>query len=339
MKVTLKDISRETGYSISTISRVLSNVGKISASTRDDILQAAEKLNYPVSRISGYENRKKHLNIALITDFHEGEFYASYYCGVERAARAENVRLSLLNVVNPRQQIKKFMTDLLSENYYNGAIIFIPELVRKDYEELMKVVPDNFPIVSNALIENPLLSTITFDGYSGGHQAASHFYNLGFRDVGIIKGPGRKAESRFRFNGFNDFISGRPDMNLVWEHEGNFEFESGVQSFYALMESGKKPEAVFVSNDLMATAFINTALANNVKIPDDMAVLGFDDLLMCRNNMPSISSIRTDFQQLGNTSIRTLKNRFSKDGHQHGILSLIPVTIIERDSIEVKEKV
>jgi DNA-binding LacI/PurR family transcriptional regulator len=339
MKVTLKDIAKETGYSISTISRVLSNVGKISSKAREEILQAAQKLNYPTSRIAGYEIRKKHLNVALITDFHEGEFYASYYYGVEQAAASENVRLSLLNVTDPRNNIRKFMTDLIADKYYDCAIIFISELLRKDYENLMEVIPDNFPIVSNALIENSFLSTITFDGYSGGHQAASLFYKYGYRRVGIVKGPSRKAESRFRYNGFNDYIAGKPDMELVWEFQGDFEFNSGVQSFHDMKDSGSTPEAVFICNDLMATAFVDTAIVNNVLVPDDIAVLGYDDLPMCRHNNPTISSVHTDFRQLGLATIQSLKNRFPHNGHQHGILSLIPVSITERESITKKEVV
>lgn len=336
MKVTLKDIARETGYSISTISRVLSNVGKISSKAREEILQAAQRLNYPTSRIAGYEIQKKHLNIALITDFHEGEFYASYYFGIDRAATDENVRLSLLNVVDPRKHIKKFMTDLLADKYYDCAIVFIPELMRRDYENLLEVIPDSFPVVSNALIENSIFSTITFDGYSGGHQAARLFYKYGYRKVGIVKGPARKAESRFRYNGFKDYIDAKSDMDLIWEYQGDFEFNSGVQSFHDMMQSGTKPDAVFICNDLMATAFVDTALANNMMVPDDIAVLGFDDLPMCRHNNPTISSVNTDFQQLGSATIQALKNRLAGNGQQHGILSLIPVSIIERESIAKK---
>ena len=336
MKVTLKDIARETGYSISTISRVLSNVGKISPKARSEIIQAAKRLNYPVSRIAGHDLPKKHQNIALVTDFHEGEFYASYYYGIDRAAAEENVRIALLNVAEPRKNIKKFMSDLIAEKYFDGAIIFIPELIRQDYEDLMRIIPDHFHVVSNAMIENPLLATITFDGYSGGHQAARLFNDAGYQKVGVVKGPARKAESRFRYNGFNDFVASVPEMNLIWECDGNFEFNSGVQSFYDLVESGNKPEAIFICNDLMASAFIDTAVANNVRIPDDIAILGYDDLPMCRNNNPTISSVRTDFKQLGTASIRSLKNRHPKEGQQHGVLSLIPVSIVERESISSK---
>ncbi|TVQ66440.1 MAG: LacI family transcriptional regulator, partial [Balneolaceae bacterium] len=118
--------------------------------------------------------------------------------------------------------------------------------------------------------------------------------------------------------------------------QGDFEFNSGVQSFHDMVEGGSAPDAVFICNDLMATAFVDTAMVNNVMVPDDIAVLGYDDLPMCRHNNPTISSVRTDFKQLGYATIQALKNRFAGNGQQHGILSLIPVSIVERESISRK---
>lgn len=332
MKITLKDIARETGYSISTVSRVLSNAGNNSKKARNDILQAAERLNYPVVWIKDVDHRKKKLNIALVTDFHEGEFYASFFYGFLRSALSEKVRLSLLSVSEPRIEIVPFIEELIRDSYYQGVILFIPELEWEDYINLLEVIPDEFPVVSNALIENPPLSTITFDGYSGGHQAAQHLYECGFRRVGIVKGPPRKAESNFRYNGFSDYIEGKPDMKLLWEYTGDFEYNSGVCSFEALHESDIKLEAVFVSNDLMAKAFADTAIAHHYRIPEDIAVLGYDNLPMCRQGKLPISSIHTDFEQLGAASIQTLKNRMKQDQYTHGILSFIPVSLVKRDS-------
>lgn len=336
MKVTLQDISAETGYSVSTISRVLRNVGKISPKAREEILKAAKKLNYPTSRITGYEQNNGILNIALITDFHEGEFYASYFYGFLNAARSENVRLSLLSVHDPREEIVTFLDELINEEHYNGAILFLPELERVDYQEILNILPTHFPVVSNAMIENPLLSTITFDNYSGGYQAAEHFYECGYQNVGIVRGPSKKAESWFRYNGFKDFVIKKPGMNLVWEYEGDFEFDSGAQSVHSLLKNQKKPEAVFVSNDLMATGFIDNAKFHQIPIPKDIAVLGYDDLPMCRHIKPEISTIRTDFERLGSATVRMFKDRMSQDGYQHGILSLIPVSVVTRESTSSK---
>lgn len=331
MKVTLKDIAKETGYSISTISRVLSDSGKISDKTRDDVLSAAKRLKYPFSGFRTYQNTKN-LNIAIITDFREGEFYASYFFGFLAAARSETVRLSLLSVAQPRSELHAYMTELISEQYYDGFILFLPDLERRNYEMLLDIIPEDFPVVSNAMIENPVFSTITFDAYSGGYQAASLFYERGYRTVGIVKGPPERADGRFRYNGFRDFVSNKSDMTLLWECDGNFTFDSGARAYIALQKSGLSPEAVFVCNDLMATAFCDTAKAHNMRIPEDMAVLGYDDLPMCEHSKPAISSIRTDFERLATATLRIIKNQIEHKAPQQGIMSLIPVSISQRES-------
>lgn len=332
MKVTLKDIARETGYSISTISRVLSDSGKISGKTRDEVLLAAKRLNYPFAGFRSFHSQSDHLNIAIVTDFREGEFYASFFFGFLAAARTEKVRLSLLSTADPRNELRSFLSDLISENYYDGIILFLPDMEREDYQKLIDIIPEGFPVVSNAMIENPVFSTITFDGYSGGHQAAGFFYERGYRNVGIVKGPPERADGRFRYNGFRDFVNIKKDMNLIWEVEGDYTFDSGVRACHALLQSDLKPEAVFICNDLMATAFIDNAKSNKVHIPEDIAVLGYDDLPMSRHSKPAISSIRTDFERLATTTLRIIKNQIEHKAPQQGIMSLIPVGISERDT-------
>lgn len=338
MKITLKDIARETGYSISTISRVLSDSGKISIKTRDEVLSAAKRLKYPLAGFKSIHQQAGNLNIAFVTDFREGEFYASFFYGFLTAARPEKVHLSMLSTANPRHELSSFLKDLINENYYDGIILFLPELEREDYLRLTDIIPKDFSVVSNAMIENPVFPTITFDGYSGGHQAAGFFYERGYRNVGVVKGPPRRADGLIRLNGFRDFISNKKDMNLIWEFHGDYTFDSGVRAFHELQQNDVKPEAVFICNDLMATAFIDNAKLNNVHIPEDIAVLGYDDLPMSRHSKPAISSIRTDFEQLATTTLRILRNQIEHKAPQKGgIMSLIPVSISERETTGFKK--
>lgn len=336
MKVTLKDIAESTGYSVSTVSRVLANSDKISSKAKGEILEVARKLHYPLIRIRNYDRKNDILNVALVCDFHEGQFYASYLYGYFAAAKKENINLSVLNIFDPRDTAHSFLKDLIDDGYYDGVIILLPELEKKDYTQIIESIPDDFPIVSNALIDNPSLATFTFDGYSAGYQAAEHFYTSGFKNVGIVKGPGFKSETRFRYNGFNDFISTHDDMNLLWEFEGNYQFEDGVHAFSELKKAGKKLDAVFVSNDSMAFGFINAAKADGIRIPEDLAVMGYDNLPTCEHIQPTITSVNTDFVKLGSMSIKALKNMIEhKQENNLGMLSMVPVQLEKRESTKV----
>lgn len=332
MKVTLQDIANATGYSISTVSRVLSGSSKISGTARTDIIAAAQRLKYPLNRIRASDKIQTELNVALITDFHEGEFYASYFYGFAKSAGTLNLRLSLLSLDNPRQELKEYI-GRVSDQYYDGAILFMPELTREDYETLMGDLPDQFPVISNALIESPVVPTITFDGYGGGHVAAEHFHKQGYATLGIVKGPVHKAETRFRYMGFKDYCDASPsNPDLIWEYLGDFSFQSGVDAFADWKRQPNRPRAVFLSNDLMATGFMEAARVENVHIPGELAILGYDDLPMCRHSHPEISSIRTDFTALGLTTLRTLKSRILNPEQPVGVQSLIPVNLNVRAS-------
>ncbi len=338
MKTTLKDIADETGYSISTISRVLNNSSRISKKTRNEVFSAAKKLNYKVFDQSIADTNTSLRNVALITDFHEGQFYASFFYGFLQSVKKEGPRISLLNVHNPKNEIAPFLSQIVDEGYFDGVILFIPELDNTHYESILKVVPADYPILSNALVDNPRLTTITFDGYSGGYQAAAHFEEQNINKLGIIRGPRNKAESRFRYNGFRDYIINSEQLDLLWEYEGDFNYNSGIEAFESMLESGVEPEGLFVSNDLMATGFVDAAVQHGYKIPEQLAVIGYDDLPMCVQTTPKISSVNTDFIKLGMYSIRELQNKLNDNTGPQNQLSMIPVELIPRES-SVKEKV
>ena len=331
-KVTLKDIAEDTGYSISTVSRVLNGSNKISTKTKDEILKSAERNDYRTVKVRNAHSPTQTLNIALIASgFHEGEFYVSFFDGLNRAAMQNNMRLFLTSAYYSDQNF----TDMIKEvsmSYYDGAILFIPEFRNHDYRNLANIISSNFPIVSNALIENPIFSTITFDCYSGGHLAANHFAEKNHERVGIIKGPVERAESRFRYNGFTDFIQQQKNMALTWTYEGNFTFDSGHDAFEAFADLSDKPTAIFACNDDMCNGFMEAAINHGYTFPDDIAIIGYDDLPVCRHNRPTMSSIKTNYVQLGNATMKLLREKLANPHGEFNMLSFVPVSVVERES-------
>lgn len=332
MKTTLKDIAEATGYSISTVSRVLNGSGKISTKVQNEVLLCAERLKYPISKINVSYSADSHKHVALvITGYHLGEFYSSFFQGFNLAAAHSDVQLYMMSIDKPKKEVKHILNEL-SKKYFHGVILFAPEFNREDYEDLQKKLPPLFPIISNGLIESPAFSTITFDHYSGGHMAAMHFERRNFTKVGVIKGPLFKTESRFRYNGFRDYVTQSHAMELVWEYEGNFLYDSGIKAFEDFQKSKEKPQAIFSSNDLMGKAFMDAAQYKGYSFPDDIALIGFDDLPMCEQGHPTITSIKTDFEKLGTATINELLDKMVNPAPQKGILSMVPVSLCIRES-------
>lgn len=257
MKITLKDIAEDTGYSISTVSRVLNGSDKISNKASRRICQSAQRLNYPISTVkNGSYSGNALKRICVATEFRMGEFYSSLFFGLDRAALKSQVQLSLSSLPQPFSQALKMIQRLVEDHYYEGLIIYAPKFQREHYHKLFNALPKNFPLVSNALIENPVIPTVTFDGYSGGYLAAEHLYEQGYKHCGVVKGPLEKPEARYRFNGFRDYITQTADMTIDWTYSGNFRFNSGKEAFKAFHRTENKPRALFASNDNMAHAFL-----------------------------------------------------------------------------------
>lgn len=332
MKVTLKDIAEDTGYSISTVSRVLNGSDKISTSTRREIYQSAKKLKYPVYRSLNGDTLLDTLNVSIVlTRYHIGEFYASFYHGFNVAARKHNIQLSMISLRCPFEEALKRIKDL-SHQKNDGLIIFAPEFRHPEYQKVLEVLPERYPVVSNGLIENPVLTTVTFDGYSGGFLAAEHFKKQEYHSCGIIRGAFDAVDSRFRSNGFRDYIFQAPEMELSWDYHGDFTFESGKEAFKDFQKLEHKPRAIFASNDAMCHAFMEEALMHGYDVPGDIAVVGYDDLPICERHRPSISSIFTNYQKLGEITMEKLKELLSNPNQEKRMLSLVPVTLNKRES-------
>lgn len=328
MKVTLKDIADDTGYSISTVSRVLNGL-EANPQTKNKILKSARKLNYPVQNIAADVESDKMLNVLLICGIEIGEFYASFFDGLNNAASREKVRLIVSSLKDDIPKIKDII-DKIHDEDIDGIIINLPRIQRSHYENLKKALPKNFPVVSNEILNTQVFATVGFDNYGGGYQVAKHFDEKGYQSCGIIYGPSDKNVSRLRAHGFLDYITYYSDMEMVWEYEGDFSFESGLKAFNSFDKSSIKPRAIFACNDNMNHGFIQDAMIKGYKFPDEIAAVGFDDLPLCKRHRPQISSVHTNYEELGAVSIQRLKELMANPNQPTSILSLVPTELMER---------
>ena len=331
MKVTLKDIAEDTGYSVSTVSRALRGDKKISRSSEQKIVRSAQKLNYP------YADQTRSLSgstphFALITHFDIGEFYSSFVYGFDLAASRKEVNYSLISYsqLDDDETIIDNISRLKGSGY-SGAVIFLPHFQREHYQELLDRNPD-FPMLSTAIINNPVMDTIAFDSYGGGFSIAEHFEKRGYRNVGILHGPHQRPEALARANGFTDCTKRNSNIKLTWVYDGDYSVESGKRAFQAFHTLTDKPRAIFAANDDMAIAFAHEALAHGYRIPEDIAVAGYDDLRIGSIVHPTITSVHTNFEQLAANIFDKLIYQTNGAYKHQGILNLIPVSLNVKES-------
>lgn len=331
MKVTLNDISNATGFSVSTISRAVRGEGRISEKNRKKILASAHELGYPLPTNGRAIPENQPPYIALITQFREGEFYSSFALGFMKAAAKKKVTLSLFGVDHDLNSVPELIEQLRAIGY-TAAILFAPELDEEEYKHILHSTPKDFPIISCSNIDNSVVDTVTFDAYQGATLVAKHFHSKGYEKLGIIEGPAQMPESRFRSNGFNDFVIHIAKKNMVWTYRGDYTLESGTQAFKAFHKLKNKPEAIFATNDAMALGFMEIASKYGYEFPKDVAIAGYDNLPICESHHPKITSVDTNYTRLAENTIENLMSRLGKSDEHQGIVSMVPVTLEIRES-------
>lgn len=332
MKVKLEDIAAKTGYSIATVSRVLTGKAVGRSSSVKIILQAAEDLGYPYIEKIKYPDSQL-LSIGFITELFEGEFYSSLFKGFYQASLKTDSEVFFIDVAKRKESIIEYITSLI--RHYSGICLFLPEFEKDDYQKILNAI-GNYPVISLAPIVNPVIDTVTFDAYLGGHLVAKHFEELGYTDVGIITGPSNKVEALYRKNGFLDYATTSKNLNCVWGYNGDYSVESGYQAYNDLKDRHQSKIAIFGSNDQTCFGFIKKAILDGRKIPDEIAIVGYDDLPFCKLFLPELTSVNTNFYELGKVSIRLLEKKFRGQNDSHGHINLVPVSLSVRTSSQRK---
>ena len=326
MRATLKQVSDDTGLSIATVSRALRRKKRRYSVNEEKIYAAARKLGYP---FIGESDTSDKTTIALVTEIRQGEFYSSLVHGLHSATRDSKSDLVFVNVDDRLDNPVDFIIKLSKK--YSGICLFLPGLDKDSYAAIKEGV-GTYPIVSLIPGKNLKVDTVSFDSYSGGYMVAKHFEETGYTNMGIITGPNNVMDSSFRKNGFIDHINERSALNLSWSFEGDFSSEAGSKAFLNFKEKGLKKIAIFGCNDHSCFGFMKAATEHGYKVPEDFIIAGFDNLSFCESITPELTSISTDFENLGKQAIRTIENMVSEKEEIIGQVSMIPVKIIIRKS-------
>ena len=325
MKVKLEHIAANTGYSIATVSRVLSGKAVGRSASVEKILFAARELGYRANR-PVYQLDNLPLEMALVTQHDAEEFYSCLYESFDRVSSLSNIQISIHSV--------KYSTNIAEElsmisQVNDGMILLTPTLESKQYKKIKEKI-NSFPIVSIAPINENVITTITFDSYQGGQLAAKLLIESGYQRFGIITGPLIKWEANLRRAGYIDYLF-KKGFHIEWEYHGDYSFQSGEKAFDDVKQQDKNL-GIFASNDQMALGFLHTALENGAIIPGDYGIVGYDNMPYGRIYYPKLSSINTNLDELAESALDYLINRIKNKNVKKikPTTTLLPVNIVER---------
>jgi LacI family transcriptional regulator len=322
--ITIKDVAKHAGVSVTTTSYALNDKGKISAATRKRVQESAEELNYhPNAHARILKKRKSHTVGVFISDF-AGSFYEDILAGIHDAVRKTDYEL----IVCPEsQKIRK----ILVQRQVDGAIIFNWNITD---DILIKLAATDFPIVVlDRNLKGDYLFPILVDNKKGVKEVFYHLYNQGARRIIFLAGSPDAFDNKERKSAF--IAEAKKNGLSIDVYDGYFLEEYGYQVGLQIIASNHLPDAVFCANDQMAIGFIRAMEEKKLRAPEDMAVVGFDDILIARYMQPTLSTVRASRFQWGASAASQLIE-FLENGTPFQ-RTRIPSQLIVRESSVMKK--
>ena len=310
MSIKLEDIAKETGFSISTVSRVLSNSNyPVSKSIREKVLQTAEMLGYEPNIAARSLRTDRTNTIGIIVDDLLSPFTPPIVRGIQDYLH-ENGFLSL--IVNsdwdPGQEQAAIKT-LLSRPV--DGIIFV-EYSHQTTSDILE--RSNKPrVFVHRLFGSPIKNSVVPDDYYGASLATDHLIKLGHHHIGYINGPENWHNCRARLRGYQDTLATHHlpfDPSLV--QPGDWEMESGYAATKNLLNLTKRPTAIFAANDVMALGAIYAIQDAGMRVPQDLAVVGYDNRNFTKTCRPTITTVSMPVIEMGGVAAELLLRQIAE---------------------------
>lgn len=323
-KVTIKDVAREAGVSIATVSNALNNVDVVQEKTRNHILEVAQRLHY-VPNMNGKRLRgsESHIIGLFLTTL------AGNYCGnladwIYQGCKKQGYDIQVFTTPGVDYIVEK-----LHGSNIDGAILHCGQMTD---EEKRRITATGLPVV---FLDNqevgPTTSSVVFQSYEEGRMVAEYLYGLGHRTVMFIEGSVTSFHSHQRQAGFFEAAA---ELGMVIPQEcilmGDFHRVTALRAMRQYLQSGRPlPDAIFAANDHSAIGCMEALKACDVRIPEDVSIIGCDDIELCSMVSPALTTVRTNLTRLGELAASEILRLMN---HEPGQLVTIPGNLIVRQS-------
>lgn len=317
---TIKDISKAAGVSVTTVSRALNGYSDVSESTRQKVMRVAKELNYVPNTLARSLVMNKSQTIGLLVSGFtkssiKDNFMVEVMAGINDFAAETNYDLVLFSTDSTKQREKTY-SQLCKERRVDGVII---QGIKIDDPYLLEVVESDIPcVLIDIPIESDTVGYVTTDNILGAKKAVQHLIEMGHRNIAMVNGHDQAFVSKRRLEGY---IESLKDSNLSirndWIVNGKFDEEEAEKATEELLINNPEITAVFCASDLMALGVIKAARNLGKRVPEDLSVVGYDDILLASYSTPSLTTIAQDKFRMGYEAGRLLVQMLEGENHSH----------------------
>jgi LacI family repressor for deo operon, udp, cdd, tsx, nupC, and nupG len=331
----IQDVAREAGVSTATVSRALSNPDLLSETTREQVFAAIRSTGYRVNKAARNLRTRRAGAVLVLVPNLGNPFFSQILAGISESLGDRDTSV-LIADTEDRATAGKPLVDYFLDSQIDGMICLDGSLSRSELQSFKDNGVLGRVVFACEWVHGVPLPSVRSDNVRGAQLAVQHLYGLGHRKIAHITGPQENVLTHARRQGM---LEERARLELPareeWIIRGDFSLESGRQAGRRILEMADRPTAVFCASDQVAFGLISTLTAGGLHVPDDISVVGFDDIELSEYYVPALTTIRQDRRALGTEAVSLLLNRI--DGGEDRASCppdpvIVDVELVVRDS-------
>jgi LacI family transcriptional regulator len=330
-KLTLEDIGRLAGVSRSTVSRVINDQASVNPEVRERVRSVIARTGYTPNVVarSLVSGRTGVIGLVIPSRVHalfEDPYFSRLIQGISAASNQAGNTLSLFIFQNEEEEAALYPR-VVKSGVLDGLIL---TATRMADPLLARMAVGEIPLVIVGRPDVEGVSYVDVDNQGGGLRAATHLADLGYERIGLIGAPVSTTAGIDRLNGFTEGLALRglslhPDLRV----DGDFSGESGHLAMQQLIPH--RPDAIFAASDTMAAGALRALREAGVRVPEDIALMGFDGLPASERSVPPLTTIRQPVTETGARAVQMLNELVSGAAHRP-LVEIMPVELVVRDS-------
>jgi DNA-binding LacI/PurR family transcriptional regulator len=337
---TIRDVATEAGVSHQTVSRVINGHANVTAATRERVHTAIRDLSYVPSPMARALISNRTHSLGLVTADISDWFFAEAAAGAEVATRKRGYYLMIASVEDAAPDDAAAYLRLMLERRVEGLMIARPSLPLA-VEQIRPDPTTAFPIVAIGSARLAGVTVVDVDNRQGGFDATSFLIERGHSRIAVLVGPEKWPSAVERLDGYRDALRSagvREDAAMI-ERAGDWGLGAGQAAVARLLEAGTEFTAIFAHSDLLALGAIGELRARGLRVPEDISVVGYDDIPIAAFGTPPLTTVRQPMRAVGELAANVLLDAvgWDVDGrHRDGgspELHLLPTKLVVRDSV------
>ncbi|MDT0631013.1 LacI family DNA-binding transcriptional regulator [Rubrivirga sp. S365] len=322
----MREVARQAGVSVATVSRALNASGPVGEETRRRILETAERLRYVPNRTARNLKRVATETIGVLLPDLYGGFYSEVIRGAERAARAARYHTLLASAHDGLPELVRALRTLVGR--VDGLVVMSPDI---EADVLRKNLPPGLPVVvlGGAVAGH---GSVAIDNAAAAEAVTRHLAGLGHRRIALVSGPAPNADARARRDGYRRALA-EADLapDPVLELAGDFTEASGRAAAASFLALSPRPTALFCANDAMAVGALQALRDAGLRVPADVALAGFDDIPLARYVTPALTTAHVPIDEMGSQAIDAVLRAVRGDAPAPPAVTL-PTRLVVRES-------